>query len=78
MGELANLGSQAEVLDVGDAFTGIAQGLDLAYQPTSSAEDPPIEPFGMFTEGGDGHNAARTPMATATGYTGNNAEESLS
>ena len=60
----------------GYAFEGIVQaGLDSTFLDTEPA---PVEqvPFGQFTVGDEPEDGRRAALATSTGHTGNNAEES--
>jgi hypothetical protein len=68
-------GGYTNVEDAGAAFEGIVQaGLDPNYVAEAAPVEPTI-PFGQFTQG-EQVDERRAPMATSTGYTGNNAEES--
>lgn len=59
-------------------FTAIVQDqFDANYQSTEAPQEPDVAPFGLFTEGAVGEDASgRAAMASSTGYTGNNGEES--
>jgi len=71
---------QAEQTSTDAAFTGIVQA---NLDPTYTASPAPVEteiPFGRFAPADEASmilgGLERAAMATATGYTGNNGEES--
>jgi hypothetical protein len=67
----------AGTLDVSATFDAIAGELDPAYVVGGHVpEEQTVRPFGLFTEGDVAIDGRRAALATATGYTGNNGEES--
>lgn len=65
-----------EVGNLGAEFEGIVQAnFDPAYVDGPAPEEMTV-PYGPFTTEVEGLDVSRLPMATSTGYTGNNAEES--
>ncbi|HTH72757.1 MAG TPA: hypothetical protein VL737_05370 [Candidatus Pristimantibacillus sp.] len=61
--------------NLGAEFESIVQaGLDPTYVDGPAAEQ--TVPYGQFTPEVGDVDVTRAPMATSTGYTGNNSEES--
>ena len=71
-GDTAMAGT-TEALDVDAEFTNLI-GAEFGALALAGANE--TIPFGAFTEGPVAPDAVRGAMATATGYTGPNAEES--
>jgi hypothetical protein len=70
-------GNGIEVGDLGADFASIIKaGLDPAYVDGPAATESLTTPFGSFTEDVSALDTTRAPLATSTGYTGPNAEES--
>lgn len=66
-----------QVRDLDEAFGNIVRaGLDAAYSDVTTATEEMTVPYGAFTEDVSKLDETRAPMASATGYTGPNAEES--
>jgi hypothetical protein len=73
--QLSSGGDYTNVEDLNGVFESIVQeNLDPNYTAGQAPVEPEV-PFGVFTEG-EKADERRAPMATSTGYTGNNTEES--